>query len=65
MNKDEKQIPNCAICEWCNQGTFVSVIIGVFSCNAQAGAYATDVYNNEICKELFKEKQSENQEEKS
>jgi hypothetical protein len=50
----KNNIVNCAICKW-RQADRLSIILGnYYKCSAQGGIYCIDVYNNAMCKKLFK-----------
>jgi hypothetical protein len=49
-------IPNCKKCKWKNNG-----LVGpaAYFCGAQGAKSCSEVYNNELCKELYEPKEDE------
>lgn len=54
------QIPNCGNCKWTKWVSFSILMLGgVPQCSAQGYRNTSDVYNTDLCKELYRNEEKE------
>lgn len=58
--KKEKLIPNCALCRWESFDLMSRFSESQKKCRAQGSVFCINVYNNEMCKELYEKEEEKN-----